>query len=48
MVFEFVKYDLVDNIKSVKMFLFLFFIVGEKIFGMIEWFGIVVMVLYGS
>ncbi|KAH0929606.1 hypothetical protein HID58_015333 [Brassica napus] len=47
-VFEFVKHDLVDNTKSVKMFLFSFLTVGEKILGTIEWSGIVATVPYGS
>lgn len=47
-VFEFVKHDLVDNTKSVKMFLFSFLTVGEKILGTIEWSGIVATVPYDS
>ncbi|KAL0773915.1 hypothetical protein Bca101_039066 [Brassica carinata] len=47
-VFEFVNHDLVNNTESVKMFLFSFHTVGEKILGTIEWSGIVATVPYGS
>ncbi|WZZ53946.1 hypothetical protein YC2023_054053 [Brassica napus] len=44
-VFEFVNHDLVNNTESVKMFLFSFHTVGEKILGTIEW-KIVFSLLY--
>ncbi|KAJ4902740.1 Galactose oxidase/kelch repeat superfamily protein [Raphanus sativus] len=40
-VFELIKHGRIDNTKSVKMFLFSFHRVGEKMLGTIEWSGIV-------